>query len=518
MKVFYDPPGDGDGGVQEHVRNLKKHFEVSDERGADVVHGHAVSDVAHLDVFTLHGLYLYEDWGDKFNQLNAGIMHNLRRARKVISVARWYMDLLESWGIKDAVHIPNGVRVEQFRTGESKYFSYIGSDNRVKNAHDVILLAQHLTDFQFRITKGKGPNLDNVDYLGKIPFDQVPSELADAIAVVMPFKNEVCSTVTLEAFASGTPVLGRRGGSQSDLVRHKETGWIYEDLDGMIEGAEWLVEHAPEMEQACLEEARKYEWASLYLRIGEVYEDSLKPPVSVVVVAYKNRDTLKRSVESIGKGPEIVVVDASGDHEDVLEECVNFAYCKYVEAPNYSIGENRNIGIEQCSRDYICFLDGDDVAFDAKVAMYRFMDEDWFAFANGVWGERVFSDVTKENHGLRMRDGDLIEGGYLFGGNFVPSGAVMVKADVLKSEMFNREIRFGVEDYDLWLRLAHKCGGMRYIDTVVYWYNTGNPGSISRVADQEARIAQIKSLLRSAAELYNVAPEKVIHKELGGIL
>lgn len=510
MRILYEPKGDGLGGVEEYVRNLKRYFESTEDiLHADIVHANALGMQDRIDVFTLHGMYLSEDWGDTQDKANQIILDNLFRAKKVISVAKWYLPILQKIGIKDAIHIPNGIDPDRFHTGEFNYFLYLGSDNSLKNPNEVVKLAKKI-NYKFKVSAFR-PYLPNVDFLGyPVNRDEVPDLIANCRALIMPYPREVCSTVTLEALASGKPILGAMGGSQSDLIIHKKTGYLYTDLEDMVNGAKWLLEHAEELEQNCLEESKNYTFEKLMPKIKEVYDSISELPVSVVILAYKNRNTLRRAIKSCGKGVEIIVVDASGDHRDLVPED-----CIYVTTDNRSIGHNRNVGCSLATRPFTVFCDGDDYCLDGKTSLYRFFDSGvGMVVGNGWWGETTFMDFSRELHHLSLKGNNLITTEMLYAGNIIPSGAAMFRTELTKNIKFDETLKCGVEDYDFFLRVS-EITKIKYIDRIVYYYTTGNPNSITRVANQNNRIEEIKLLLARAANRKGL--DRIVHRELGEV-
>jgi len=506
MRVLYKPDGDGPGGVEEHVRKLKLYFDhVENEDMADIIHNHAISLSDKIDVFTLHGMFLKQDWGESQTPANMVLLDHLFRAKKVITVAEWYIPILEELGIYDAIHIPNCVELEKFKTGPFEYFLYLGSDGPVKNPNDVIRLADEV-DYPFVISTERGIEKDNIDFAGLIPAEDVPDVISRSKAMIMPFAREVCSTVTLESFAGGKPILGAKGGSQSDLVVHKKTGYLYESFKDMIKGAHWLWEHAEELEENCLEESKKYELEKICKNIEKVYEDSQEIPVSVVILAYNNRETLGRAIRSCGTGVEIIVVDASHDHRDLVPD-----HCVYVQAENKSIGANRNIGVDLATREFIIQCDADDYCLDGKVSLYRFFNSDdiKIVFSNGWWGDTTFSTFSRKLHDIRLVNGEIIDPDLLLRGNIIPNGAAMFRASVAKELRFNEDLKCGVEDYDFWLRVS-EIGKIKYMDRIVFFYNS-NPQGITRVSKHQERVEEIRGILANAGHRRGM--KKVEHAE-----
>lgn len=66
--------------------------------------------------------------------------------------------------------------------------------------------------------------------------------------------RETSSLVAMEALAAGTPVIAYRSGAIPELIEHGLTGFIVDDMDGMVAA----IEHVDEIDpQACLRAARE---------------------------------------------------------------------------------------------------------------------------------------------------------------------------------------------------------------------------------------------------------------------
>ncbi|MGR3540106.1 MAG: glycosyltransferase family 4 protein [Hasllibacter sp.] len=77
---------------------------------------------------------------------------------------------------------------------------------------------------------------DNVHYIGEVDERQKARFLAGADALLFPIDwPEPFGLVMIEAMSAGTPVLAMRCGSVPEVIDHGRSGWIHDDVDGMIE-------------------------------------------------------------------------------------------------------------------------------------------------------------------------------------------------------------------------------------------------------------------------------------------
>jgi glycosyltransferase involved in cell wall biosynthesis len=87
------------------------------------------------------------------------------------------------------------------------------------------------------------PHIDGsqITYVGPVD-DKIKNELlGGARALIMPISWEEPSGIVMpEAMACGTPVVGLNRGAVSEYVAHGVTGYVAEDVDGLVEGVRRL--------------------------------------------------------------------------------------------------------------------------------------------------------------------------------------------------------------------------------------------------------------------------------------
>lgn len=104
----------------------------------------------------------------------------------------------------------------------------------------------------------------------------------------------------------------------------------------------------------------------------------MKPLVSVIIPTYKRSDLLPKAINSVlsqsYKNIEVVVVDDNDPESEYRQITEKKMACffednrvKYVKhSKNRNGAAARNTGLQNCSGDYVCFLDDDDVFFQNK--------------------------------------------------------------------------------------------------------------------------------------------------------
>ncbi len=141
-------------------------------------------------------------------------------------------------------------RGERFRRAHrlpaSPVLAYVGRLDPEKNVHELIealALVRTRHDVHLLVV-GEGQErrrlealavelgvAGSVTFTGFVPDEELPEAYAAADVFGIPGTAELQSLVTLEAMASGLPVLGVDAGALPHLVRHGENGWRYRHGD-----------------------------------------------------------------------------------------------------------------------------------------------------------------------------------------------------------------------------------------------------------------------------------------------
>jgi glycosyltransferase involved in cell wall biosynthesis len=148
-------------------------------------------------------------------------------------------------------HVDNGVALDRFRPAVRKreYLLALGRICPEKGLHLALVAARrtglplvlagevfpyegHRRYFEREIA----PRLDaSRRYVGKVGLERKRRLLAGAKALLVPsLVDETSSLVAMEALASGTPVIAFRAGALADIVEDRVTGYLVDDLDGIV--------------------------------------------------------------------------------------------------------------------------------------------------------------------------------------------------------------------------------------------------------------------------------------------
>lgn len=140
----------------------------------------------------------------------------------------------------------------------------------------------------------------------------------------------------------------------------------------------------------------------------------------------------------------------------------------------------RNIGVENSKGKYIALIDADDIWDKNKLLeCSRFLEYDIVYHK-----ERCFNKNIDDGKLCPTRDVDNLHNLYtdmLINGNIFSPSAILIKKEILVLNKFDETIEYhGVEDFDLWLRLAKQNKFIyKFIDITLGYYRL-HDGGISK--------------------------------------
>jgi glycosyltransferase involved in cell wall biosynthesis len=181
------------------------------------------------------------------------------------------------------------------------------------------------------------------------------------------------------------------------------------------------------------------------------------PNVSVIIPTHNRPHLLPRAVASAfaaGSDVEVVVVD-DASKDKTAEVCRRLEGIKYVQLEdNQGVAGARNAGVLASSGEYIALLDDDDVrspgSLDLQLACLRAEPD-----AALIYGQALLSgasDRRVDKYPQSCPTGDVFW--QLLAQNFIPSGSVVIRrACLISTGLFDRAIA-GVDDWDMWIRIA----------------------------------------------------------------
>ncbi len=239
---------------------------------------------------------------------------------------------------------------------------------------------------------------------------------------------------------------------------------------------------------------------------------SARADIGVVITTHNYGHYLAACLESVLSQTllpcQVVVVDdASEDNAaDVVAAFSDVAYCRV----NFRNGNRaRNFGFLKVSTSYVAFFDAD------NVMMPRFLDVLYSALqevprATFAYGDRiVFADADLQQ-GEREVSGSF-DVRRLRAGNYIDLAA-LIRSDRFPG--FDPSVR-RYQDWDLWLNIALKQGGIgQYVPEPLFYYRV-HPHSVSQREDRDWAMWGIRRkyhlgwgalpLLRHSFRLYQFA-------------
>ena len=207
--------------------------------------------------------------------------------------------------------------------------------------------------------------------------------------------------------------------------------------------------------------------------------------IAVIIPTYNRASSLKRAIDSVQAQTlsdiELIIID-DGSDDDTAVVVRRYPTCRYVKIAHSGLpAVARNEGARMTDATYLAFLDSDDEWVPPKLErQLREIRRSSFGLvcSNATLnGERPYFRPGKEHTGRVFRD--------LLADNFVITSSVLVRRDLFEQAgAFCEDPKLrGIEDYDLWLRLA-TLTDFRYIDEELLVYR-----------QSEASLSRTRSLL-----------------------
>lgn len=188
------------------------------------------------------------------------------------------------------------------------------------------------------------------------------------------------------------------------------------------------------------------------------------PRVSVVIPTYNRAALLERALKSVFAQTcsdfEIIVAD-DGSTDNTGEVCKAYSTVRYIRCEHSGLpAVARNRALAASTSEYVAFLDSDDQFMPGKLAtQVEAMDKR--PSAGLICSNAVVAGENGPTERLYLRPGQGKSGSvfsFLLQDNFVVTSTAMVRRRLLETAGNFPEERGlrGLEDYDLWLRIACK--------------------------------------------------------------
>ena len=214
------------------------------------------------------------------------------------------------------------------------------------------------------------------------------------------------------------------------------------------------------------------------------------PLVSIIIPCYNHGRYLREAIESVWQqaypATEVVVVDdgSTDNTEEVAKQCG----VTYLYQENQGLSAARNTGIRNSHGDLLVFLDADDWLLPGalEVNVRHLQQNEKLAFVSGGHDKVFVEDgITKEDITEVTSD----HYAHLLQGNYIGMHAtVMYRRWVFEEMEYDTSLK-RCEDYDLYLRIAHKYPVLHHTEKIAaYRLHTANmssniPGMLSTVLE-----------------------------------
>ena len=203
------------------------------------------------------------------------------------------------------------------------------------------------------------------------------------------------------------------------------------------------------------------------------------PKASIIITTHNRPALLPRAVSSArasGTDLEIVVVDdASSDQ--TAEVCKALSNINYVRVErNQRVAGARNIGLVASHGEYLSFLDDDDTrlpdSLDQQIELLRKESS-----AGLIYGQAIPEDQEgrqQSPYPAECPQGDIFW--QLMSRNFIPCGSAVFRRSCLTHVGLLDDGLGGVDDWDLWVRVA-EIYPIIAVDTPVIIWRKSTPTS-----------------------------------------
>jgi len=234
----------------------------------------------------------------------------------------------------------------------------------------------------------------------------------------------------------------------------------------------------------------------------------MPPKISVIIATHNRPHLLPDAVESArraGTNVEVIVVDDAST-DDTASVCRNLPGINYVRVErNQGVAGARNVGILASGAEFITFLDDDDRrlpgSLDRQLQALTAAPE-----AGLVYGQMIIVDQEYQPTGVVLPEpcpsGDLFW--ELLRGNFIPCLSVVLRKECLLKVGLLNSHRPGIDDWDLWVRIAEVYPIVAVEEPVGLWRrsapfsaqgSSGTAGIYSQMAQHQRQLLRLPRAL-----------------------
>lgn len=210
--------------------------------------------------------------------------------------------------------------------------------------------------------------------------------------------------------------------------------------------------------------------------------------VSIVLPTYNRgyclADTIQSVIDQTYSDWELLIIDNySEDNTRAIIRQFGDVRIRFYQVSNEGvIAKSRNLGIQRAAGAYIAFIDSDDPWLPRKLELsvslllegYDVVYHDLYV-TDGI--RRDKKQLTRVSRPLKTPVlEDLVRNG-----NGINTSSVVTKVELLRrvSGFSESPELIGIEDYDLWVRLAMVTNGFGFIRTPLGYYTVDGNGTLN---------------------------------------
>ncbi|MCC7402327.1 MAG: glycosyltransferase [Chitinophagaceae bacterium] len=238
----------------------------------------------------------------------------------------------------------------------------------------------------------------------------------------------------------------------------------------------------------------------------------MKPRISIIIPCYNQGVFLKEALESISHCEKevievILVNDGSTDGftNNYIDSLKN-TFCVIIQE-NKGLSEARNTGIAASNGDFILPLDSDNRIKPAYITeSIKILDNnsdigvvygnaEFFGEKRGIWKVGPFN--------LQR----------LMLGNYIDACAVIRKSVLDKVGLYDTQMKFGWEDWEMWLRIAFAGGEFYYLDEVVFDYRVNKQSMSKKLYSNYAKPNSIENYINNKYPS-KLGPEWIVNRHV----
>jgi len=239
---------------------------------------------------------------------------------------------------------------------------------------------------------------------------------------------------------------------------------------------------------------------------------------SIIIPVFNREDTIKRAIESCLKQPfekfEVIVInDCSTDRSlNVIDSFKDDRIKVFSNKTNSERCISRNNGIKYSKGKYICFLDSDDYFLENHLdVLYKSIQnisfEDFLIFTNSYL-ETETGEISKKTV-PKLTNQNVFE--YFL--EFTPNPArVCISRNILLEMNFDIQLP-GIEDLDLWIRIASKFPIYHIEEYTNVYYTHSNSYSLGDEKRFTKELVYFK-IIKDKPELKDKIPKHSINRLL----